>query len=312
MSFLHRTVRDFLETPFGNDFIEQHRDPFFDADEHICNSQLAMLKAIGGAFDEEGNSTNQQRLFTLLEHARIYEQKHDMPLYDLVEELDRSLTYGWRKRSQPSTEVISNLRHWSNQELLVPDDRSMSSTHNGLTFALAAGLNCYVKSKLEHSDSLPPHPYGRSLLDVALDPTDGESDRVDYGLFVGHPKIDVAIVELLLARGADPNEYQSHRDMTVWEYWLRFMVNESQWPEFHSESYEVRFRITYLFIKAGARADLNCILPSGGYGKTINILREMFDMQDFKTLENALPSPLTSRVRQRLTKLGASIFHRRL
>lgn len=316
VDFLHRSVRDFLQTPFASTVLEQQTDASFDVDVELCKSYLIQLKTIKDSYNESSFSMSRSLLADFLLRVRKFEQENDKPLCHLMDHLDQSFTLLWQQ-SRPSS--ASNANHWSNH-ILCNERADPYLKRTFLSFALAAGLHVYVKSKLESDTSLVEQKRGRPLLDCALRPCYGENARIDAGISYGQDKPDVEIVALIMAQGADPN--QPFEGFTVWRHWLLDLHAQRKSLETLPKTLQARSQITHSLIKAGAFAHVDCDTGLGKgttyvggkpvkfqrYSTPLEIIKSVFSEEDYELFERALARQQNNSFRRRVGNKAARML----
>jgi hypothetical protein len=93
VDFLHRTVKDFLETKAMRATLAQWTTADFDANKAVCESLLGDLKTSQfRKTEEENRSLIAQLVHEFMYSAREYEIRTGQSLSNLLEEMDRTLT----------------------------------------------------------------------------------------------------------------------------------------------------------------------------------------------------------------------------
>ena len=220
VQYLHRTVKDFLDTPQVWDRILLAGPCTYDPYLALCRSFITQLKCLDpgssctSAFQE---TVRKCMLYACLVQDRLEEGQSAQSLLDLIDVFDRTATnFHQASTGEPSwpCKFLSNL---SIGDLVVT---------KGLTFLLLAvrlGLRTYVEAKVHHGclahDSLSVVP----LLSHAT----MTCPELEQSFFISaFPSIKM--VKLLLEHGADPNMGvsstkqfleiipRSHSTPTVW------------------------------------------------------------------------------------------------
>ncbi|KAI1807707.1 hypothetical protein F4811DRAFT_549472 [Daldinia bambusicola] len=189
VDFIHRTVRDFLVLTDGlGSFISQYSDNTSTA-LVMCNALVATLK----------------------ESPPLGHNKMDIRKMRVLEQL-----FGWAAQAERDTMAVSTA--------LIPilDSAKQASpelpSHFKSNFSKASldrsflGLTCrwgilsYIKAKMDYiRTSTFTNEIHTALLDIALN---------NY-----HDRINLALVEILLDNGANPNQTYSHE--TIWVRFIR-------------------------------------------------------------------------------------------
>ncbi|MCJ1439488.1 hypothetical protein MMC27_008882 [Xylographa pallens] len=188
-TFMHRTVRDFLQTKDMQTLLKERTQPYFDPRISLCNALLAQLKSVPlshrSAFNDD-QSPFEDLFEDIAYQARDLEIESGVPqtlLLDEVEHVLRNHPIGWK---------------WRRKQNMF------------LGLAIENDLQLYVTNKLTTQPLLPSNK-GRPLLDFALDPS-----RTKYG----PRRVNQDIIEVLLQNGANPN--QAYKGATIW---LKFALS---------------------------------------------------------------------------------------
>jgi len=184
VEFIHRTVRDFLETGNVKTLLVKRAGKDFDANRHLCNAMLSQIKRLN---IHEYDSEN-LHLFFLLHYSRL-ELRNRFVDAAIIDELNRTMNSHRSKHSS-----IKYRAEYPESWLIIE--------------AISLGLYQYVSS---HPDKLKllieEGCYtGMSPLDFAL--------MYYYG-----KQPDLRMVRLLLDQGANPNaasDFAGKDKATVW------------------------------------------------------------------------------------------------
>jgi hypothetical protein len=184
VTFLHRTVRDFLLTRDMQKMLTELIKHEFNAKASICKAFLAQMKSVPWTSRYE-----QTHLDLLLEDTLYYARQIELQL------------------ELPQTRLLDEVA----QVLLSHPIRAQSRKehHHFLALAVEGDLQLYVARKLEEIPDIEGIP-GRPLLDHALHPAKSKY-RTRF--------VSSEMVELLLRNGASPN--QTYEESTVWCNFLR-------------------------------------------------------------------------------------------
>lgn len=154
-----------------------------------------------------------------------------------------------------------------------------TSTGVFISAATKAGLCLYVSRRLEKSpELLKPTGGSGSLLRVTYGST---AAKTSYLCAVPHSpwEVNLAMIELLLARGADPNERVAERETTIWH---EFLCMGSTSTGHDLSRYLVR--AAELFISYGA--DCNRKMEIDASKRTpLAILRESLVPEHYRRIE---------------------------
>lgn len=195
ISYLHRTVRDYLELWETRqrlvDVSDGQQKNSFSASHAIFKAHILMLKAL--------DATN------------IIER----PPWQLIED---SLT--WARRHERDTQASDpelvdefyNVAHkqWNDTRY---NQRPFFKQHESmLTLATQCGLYHYLEAKLSQQNIIGTLGLPRSLLDYALRP-DKETETF----------VSVGVVSTLLKYGAKPNRLETHSSTSPWQNALGYL-----------------------------------------------------------------------------------------
>lgn len=242
VQYLHRTVKDFLETPqvWGRIMLACPRtyDPYMA----MCRSSVAQLKCLDPR--STGKEAFEQTLRVLLyAHSiqdRLEEGQSTQSLVSLLDEFDRTAT-NLHKASGTEGSWPSKFL----DDLLTPENEAITSRPTFLALAVWLGLHTYVEAKVHHGclahdkDGLLP------LLSDAIKPRTGCCEHLL------NRSQSVKMVKMLLKHGADPNEVcltkQECMDTTPFfqranTVWHQLLENSQSVS--HDEAY-VKLRFTH-------------------------------------------------------------------
>ena len=256
VQYLHRTVKDFLETPQVWGRIMLAGPPTYDPHLALCRSFIAQLKCLdpGSSRTEAFRRTVSACMFyAYVAQDRLEEGQSAHSLVSLVDEIDRTATnfhdVSIKEPSWPSM-VLSYLY----------PDLFITPSLGFLSFAVRLGLHTYVEAKV-HRGCLTHDIYGVvPLLSDATWPCKEYGHSIFIGTFPS-----VRMVKMLLNHGADANmvcltdeqrltiEVSSQRINTVWHDLLRHsaqsfsvIIGETRWAE-----------VIYWFLVYGADATVD-------------------------------------------------------
>ena len=200
VDFLHRSVRDFLL----NVFLDQLQDRLsagtqgnepFDPENLIAGAMLAQMKML---WFDPGYQDIAISTADFMRAVRRYEQRTQQPLTHIMDELHR--VGGTLNDRAPTSKVIDPSK--VDSKFRIPQQEA-----SFLCFSMAWGLDRYFESKIQQDTSISFKKPGCPLLLFVL-----WSEKID-------PQRLAPLVQLLLDRGADPNEYWNK--CTVWGHFLR-------------------------------------------------------------------------------------------
>jgi hypothetical protein len=195
VNFLHRTVSDFLRNNYLDE-LRRRAGKSFDARYSLCKTIIAVSKVSADSVDlnVSGNRFAGIPDFDLVDemllYAKDYERIEGRSMAILLDELDRVNTI----RTNGSDV------HWTNHR---KDTIDKYDSCTFLALTIQAGLQQYVKEKLELDRMLINHKRGRPLLDYACKPTRESSLLSQLGQ---NNVLDPQMVHLLLEFGSDPNQ----------------------------------------------------------------------------------------------------------
>ena len=188
VGFLHRTVKDFLETPsFQSQFMAQDTEDFCAANV-ILKAVLIQLKGL-----REGSNimVNRNALVPLIElalsAASAAEKTIHSNLICLLDELDQSVS----RYCKDAAIKIQPDQHWVNQWWQPTQKRLF------LSLAINHGLSSYILKRLESDKSLLTDGFWRPRLLTAV------KDRIQH-----HPhfQTEASILQLLLETGQEAED----------------------------------------------------------------------------------------------------------
>ena len=231
VSFLHRTVKDFLLAEDMQRLLAAWAHGQFDVNLAICKSRLAEIKSVD--IEGIGHSIFMEMTEAIFHHAREIEIRTGHTPMALLDSLDHTVQNIGQNRFAPSWD-------WERR----PDWELHSSF---LTSAIVKELKIYVKEKLDQDPSLLHKKKGIPLLAYALSPS-----RTPFVLNLP-PRLEM--VQELLGRGADPN--QPWAGSTVWKCFLLSLIRNSRKPTFPRDLCYECIRLLLLH-----NADLNTKLGS--------------------------------------------------
>lgn len=272
VTFLHRTVKDFLETKDIRKMLERWTQTGFDPKLYLCRAFLAQLKTppdrIFPTFDERYRNTLSNRpspderyrdtllngkLGDCMYYVGEVEKHLGLCQPTLLEELDRTMGLLYP--------TVNPEVHWTNRSkkkwivIKRETEKPVELYHRTfLALTVSTGLRLYVESKLNEKPDLLQERPGRRLLDFALGLEFAETYASSYKFNLG---INPIIIRMLLDRGADPNEkvFVVPKELgwpkrtTVWGSFV------DDYDRMASCRYRL-FRIMEMLIKSGANPDI--------------------------------------------------------
>ena len=200
VQYLHRTVKDFLETPRVWDRIIVAGPRTYDPYLALFRAFIAQLKCLnpGSSRTEAFRRTvNACMFYAYRAQYRLEEGQSVQSLVSLIDDVDRTATIFYKATTNgPSwpCELLSDLY----------PDITVTDGFPFLSLAVRLGLHSYVEAKVHHgclahnNDGIVP------LLSSAIILPEGLEEAVWTGTFPGtFPS--VKMVKMLLKHGADPN-----------------------------------------------------------------------------------------------------------
>ncbi|KAF2470006.1 uncharacterized protein BDR25DRAFT_35993 [Lindgomyces ingoldianus] len=194
VSYLHRTVKDFLQSQEIWDYIVAGTGSSFDPNRSLCGACVFRLKTMAPG---EDMIRRIWRIMPLcMKYAKALEESSGEPQVLFLHELDRLASWfldGPEEIHVPqgNTLVMSPVKdstHWTElAPVLVGDVQLGQSSRSILEYALGFKLYLYVDWRLSHDIPVTYDLCGRSFLSGAIEGR------------------DLPLVELLLKHKADPN-----------------------------------------------------------------------------------------------------------
>ena len=199
VQYLHRTVKDFLETPQVWDRLMLACPCTYDPYLAMCRSFVAQLKCLDPGSTGTEAFKRTVRSILLYAHSvqdRLEEGQSAQSLVRLMDEFDRTAT---TLHKDSGTERSWPCKFLS--DLLLPKDQAITSRLTFLSFAVRLGLHTYVEAKVHHGCLVHDNDGVMPLLSDAIKPCTGSGN-----LFPIKTSQSVKMVKMLLEHGADPNK----------------------------------------------------------------------------------------------------------
>lgn len=267
LDFLHKTVRDWLRENQLRTLQNELRVQPFNAAYTLCELSLCLLKVLPDPDFRATSSNIPSILGEILEYAHELKdgpQKYQAGLFEILDRID------WTNYAHASVAVPAHHHeHWTSRARVMIHTRAYNiageadAMCNFLAFAVQAGLVGYVRAKLESRPELIKKA-GRPLLDYALFPR-LQLHKEDHTSTLEVTKIDVSMVQLLLEKGAFPNDRSSSSGHTAWGSFLLacsyFVTKSESIPDDHWATW---LQTARLLIEHGAGRD--CFDPRGYRG----------------------------------------------
>jgi hypothetical protein len=190
LSYLHRTVRDFLELPqVWSRVLDATRGSDFNPFISLLQSTVLFIRFTLNPCGRHVNSRVELNKYITkcLEHAYLADEKMNQATSLLLDELGRDILHETHSRLPCC--------HSGDRTLL----RDQEYEHEFLTIAVSNGLYHYVAQKLEREPDIVRKKTGRPLLLYAVDGVD--VDHAVDGRF-GKFRQSSKMVDLLLRHGA--------------------------------------------------------------------------------------------------------------
>jgi hypothetical protein len=250
VDFLHRTVKDFLDTPNIWESIISQSDPNFNPDISLMQSYLVQLKVMPSADWKIATFGLLEGEF--MEHAVQAETTSGQVQSSLMEsfcETAAKLEKKWALKHKGSKHQSEGPYCWIKNVPRVHDfpfDPQLSF----LLLAVNYGMDLFVAWKLEQDNSPINRKLGRPLLDYAVVPK-------PHDIWGSRPR-NTKLVALLLDHGADPNQRFEHQ--TTWKNLLHYAY-EFLRPLKVGEQQELLLpvlEVMRLLVAAGANPETCC------------------------------------------------------
>ena len=270
VGFLHRTVRDYLIAPRIREMLNGWAAKDFDATTSLFRAHLAQIMSLPWPCEAMQRPSVVKEFFRLVNGFMYYASKleREQGLSDvaLINTLDHAASTYWERRndvselSLDSSSPESRVMHWTNLELdLRRRDASERGEKTFLAKTVECGLRLYVTKVLDAQPQLLRQKRGRPLLDYALRPIVVQRHSRVIG------SVDPNMVQLLLLRGANPNQmisiYNTEKSdrITVWAFFLWKIWLDAKFWEYTPDNphwIEELFAVTEMLLKYGANLDL--------------------------------------------------------
>jgi len=267
VDFLHRTVKDFLDTPNIWNKIASQSDPDFNPDISLMRSYLAQMKVLYTMQWEVG-------IFGLLagefmEYAAQAERTSAQVQSSLIENFCETATELWCNWTVTSNRTVYQKEGRYAWVKVIPHvhDFPYDSQLSFLSLAVSYGLGLYVEWKLDQDSQPVTTRLGRPLLNYATAPKPPNI----WGSRPRNPKL----VALLLKYGADPN--REFGNQTTWADVLLYSYKILR-PMKSGDRQELFFPVLEsirLLLASGANPEA-CISWDGLYIPAATVIDETF------------------------------------
>lgn len=203
VEFVHKTVRDFLETKDIQGVLAERQGLGLDADTYLCQAYLVQMKHMPSVM----NQFTKYFIF----HASQLERKLETPQTTLLDEFlrvhtqEKSLHLDFRVPKSPDFKFNTGSSEYQLAWLL--------------GICVRQGLILYVRSQLEASDLRFGPAYINCLLKLALTSNRGTFTQRGTDLQELHSfEIELETLRILLDHGANPNYLLERR--SIWGHFL--------------------------------------------------------------------------------------------
>ncbi|PMD51544.1 uncharacterized protein K444DRAFT_636826 [Hyaloscypha bicolor E] len=197
VDFLHRTVKDFLDTPDIWKTIASQSDPSFNPDISLMRSYLVQMKVLNTLQWDVGTFGLLAGEF--MEYAAQAERTSGQVQASLMENFCQTATDLWFNWTVTSNRTVYHKEGSYAWVKVVPHVHQFvyDSQPSFLSLAVSYGLDLYVEWKLDQDAQPVKTRLGRPLLNYAAAP----KPREIWGSRPRNPKL----IAILLKYGADPN-----------------------------------------------------------------------------------------------------------
>jgi hypothetical protein len=279
--FLHRTVKDYLQTPDAQSMLQSWTDDNFDSDWESCNALGTLVKiAPRNYFTGYGAGGAYAELFCVVLAPRVDKSSmHRTNMASLLDHLQAALTPAFEenKLGLASDFMAGSQNHYLKTENLEADIAILSAC---VCFGV---FNFVVKTFAKEPElcSKVANQVPSLLWSVR---------RVNHSgrQFEWSPDQEISgmlMLELLLTHGVDPNGLCNGQ--TEWGIILEELVDED---DFEDHKRLKSFEAIKLLLRYGADFEQQC---SCGYNQGVEIkakaselLREWYDVDQFSVLED--------------------------
>ena len=288
VTYIHRTVRDFLMSPDTWDALLQYtsKEHF---DPHICHivSFVLQLKL-------PLHQPRQHRhldewwpgIVLSMTHARLSRPHSAAPQHHLINQINSTLSQYWLSRRGDT---------WARSTFGSYEQRGRAVIDNPfLSLATKFGLTEYVRCELEATDEKPlSDTGGKPLLGYALD------FLVNRQLTV-YPLADPSLIGVILSHGGNPNQVYkdfSQKEETPWLYALKAVRdgNRRGWIEYYDvEEQGVLRWVGIMKMLLKAEADPNALIvetkwdPEATALEIVEMVYERFKSREMKGLRDLM------------------------
>ncbi|KAF2684967.1 hypothetical protein K458DRAFT_487197 [Lentithecium fluviatile CBS 122367] len=229
VTFLHRTVKDFLERP------ETWSKPCeatnnFNPNLCLSSSQIAALKT------QEPSNPNEEYVTAKVSLAIAYALRanRDSIKYEIraIDEIDRTITLLSNTHPSDGILFIDHIMEWKKEGSLAQFNTSDPGHFRlfALRFELVGSIQAFLKAKSKQFAS-------SHASDLLCSVVSKETYIKPYGVAIDDLRPGSKIVKLLFEYGANPHE--KYGNMTTWELFQKRIKDE---PDYFEPSFIEEFR----------------------------------------------------------------------
>jgi hypothetical protein len=253
VNFLHRTVKDYLQTRGAQLMLETWSDDNFNADLEICRAFGSLAKMASRTFFQKIDEMWYGHVFAFFMHALRIDQNPlcSAEIADILDELQRALLPALRS-SKPDLErsYMSFVLNAEPQKEGVHPDLAMISACIGF------GLSNYVTNKFRNEPQLC-HRVANHFPSLLWSTRPGLSKLGPEGSFIeANAPSEAAMVELILTHGVDPNT--SFGGQSEWRLYLEDLA---LWREDIRKANKGVFDCIKVMLRYGANFQQQCTIP---------------------------------------------------
>jgi hypothetical protein len=279
--FLHRTVKDYLQTPDAQSMLRSWSNDDFNVDWEICTAISALAKmAPRASFSPSGKIWDQLTVFFIIHGA--YVDKNPLLRADLASILDH-LQAALAPAIEENKAVIYEAMTQNSEESIVFKGK------DGMDIDLAVLSACVCLGILNYAaDKFAKDPQLCNRLVNHVSTLYWSVQRFNKDVFPDSAQehADMSMIEFLLNHGADPNS--GFGGLTEWRMIMEsFMGNDDGEDRKRLKSFEM----LKLLLQYGADFEQECTHTSIGkkrVAKANELLKEWYDANQFALLEDVV------------------------
>jgi hypothetical protein len=199
VQYLHRTVRDYLEPPkIWESLASRTSSSEFHPYRSLFTSLILELKSQRPGMTIIDLSL---RVHAAMAYAFKADTDTSQPYADLVDSLDRVMSYWSAQVPVNSSQNSENPAHWTGLIRSPGMFKNLEKPWHDtfLAFSVQYSLQAYVKEKFRRDPSILSAKPGRPFLHYAIHPASIDSQSQNY-------PVTCKMVSFLLDQGCDPNE----------------------------------------------------------------------------------------------------------